>query len=73
MQNYYVQIKLDKQGVVDTNYYIGQAHVVRAETLANGFKILAGWIKSLKTKFFKPAFQKQNFNSTRSIGTILGQ
>jgi len=66
MQNYYVDIKLDKHDNIDTNYYIGQAHTLRGEALAEFGKTASAFFKGLTAKMFA----KQRFNSTRSFGTV---
>ncbi|GGK62571.1 RSP_7527 family protein [Amphritea balenae] len=52
MQNYYVDIKLDKHDNIDTDYYIGQAHTLRGEALAELGTSISSWFKNLKAKMF---------------------
>lgn len=62
MQTYEVTIELDKDGNVDTAYYIQQAHTLRAQAMAEGVQALKQWFKGLKI----------SFNSTRLFGTVAG-
>lgn len=63
MQNYYVDLKLDNQDNIDTDYYIGQAHALRAEALADFGASVSAWFKNLKAKMFA----RQSFLSQASV------
>ena len=63
MQNYYVDLKLDKHDNIDTDYYIGQAHALRGEALAEYGKSISTWFKNLKAKMFA----RQRFLNQASV------
>ncbi len=66
MQNYDLKIKLDQHDNIDTNYYIDQAHALRAEALAELGTSISAWFKNRKATMFA----KQSFKSTRTFGTV---
>lgn len=67
MQSYELDIKLDKYGNVDTDYYIGQAKVMRSDLLFSSSRNLFERIGNIFHHFKR---QRNSFNSTRSFGTI---
>ncbi|MBQ0756656.1 MAG: hypothetical protein KBT66_11350 [Amphritea sp.] len=66
MQNYDINLKLDQHDNIDTDYYIGQAHALRGEALAELGASISAWFKNRKATMFA----KQSFKSTRTFGTV---
>lgn len=66
MQNYDINLKLDQHDNIDTDYYIGQAHALRGEALAELGASISAWFKNRKATMLA----KQSFKSTRTFGTV---